>query len=131
MSQEDLLKLLVQARKKNQELDVTGLLLYHNKEFMQLIEGKKEVILELWKTIKVDKRHFYPKVIYQGPVSKRGFSEWNMAFRNIDGITPSKLKGFSVLLMKGFASEFVSERPSTARNLMSIIKNNFLTPNEF
>jgi hypothetical protein len=130
MNQQELLELLVQARKKNQQLDVTGILLYHQKEFMQLIEGKKEDILQLWKTIRKDKRHFFAKVIYQGPVSERGFSEWSMAFQNIEGLDLSKLNGYSDFLMKGFTSEFVSERPSTARNLLTIIKNNFLTPSE-
>ncbi len=130
MDQEDLLKLLGQARKKNQQLNVTGLLLYHKKEFMQLIEGEKDDILKLWKSIRADKRHFSATAIYEGPISERGFSEWRMAFQNIDNIDAFRLKGFSDFLSNGFTSDFVFERPSTTRNLMTIIKNNFLDLSE-
>lgn len=125
LSQKELLELLRQARNKNRQSEITGLLLYHKKEFMQLIEGEKEEILKLWQTIKVDERHFFAKVIYHEPVDNRGFSEWNMAFKNLDGIVPSNLDGFSELFVEGFASDFVTERPSTARNLMNIIKDYF------
>ena len=126
MTQKELLELLEQSRTKNKKLGVTGLLLYHNKEFMQLIEGEKSVILELWETIRKDERHFYAKVIYEGPIHERGFSEWSMAFKNIAGLDLDQLTGFSDLLRQGFTAGFGSRPPSTARNLMAMIKNNFL-----
>lgn len=128
MTKEELVELLNQSRDKNRKLDVTGLLLYHKKEFMQLIEGEKEEILKLWETIQKDKRHFMAKAIYQGPIAGRGFSEWSMGFQNIDGVDNETLIGFSDFLRKGFTSDLVSNKPSTARNLMMIIKNYFLVP---
>ena len=127
MTQDDLLELLEQSRTKNRFLGITGLLLYHNKEFMQLLEGEKSEVLKLWETIKKDERHFMATAIYQGPIPERGFSEWSIAFQNIDGLDIDKLPGFSDLLKQGFTAGFGTEKPSTARNLMAIIKNNFLS----
>jgi len=84
----------------------------------------------LWEKIRIDERHIFAKVIYHGPISERGFSEWSMAFHNIDGIDPSKLNGFSEMLIEGFTSEFVYKKPSTARNLVAIIKDHFLISSE-
>jgi hypothetical protein len=125
-NQQQMLELLNQARTNNQRRGVTGLLIYHKKEFMQLIEGEKEEILELWRTIKVDKRHYASKAIYHGAINERGFSDWSIAFQNIDKLDISKLIGFSDILTKGFKNDLVAVNPSTTRNLMLSIKNNYL-----
>ena len=41
MTPGDLVELLTQSRDKNARLGITGLLVYHNREFMQLLEGER------------------------------------------------------------------------------------------
>ncbi len=45
---------------------------------MQLLEGDKEIITNLYETISHDKRHTKVKKIYFEPTSFRLFSRWNM-----------------------------------------------------
>ena len=128
MDAEELLSLLDQARIKNARLGVTGLLVYHNREFMQLLEGEKDVVLPLWKTIQADDRHTSARSIYEGALDQRGFANWSMGFRDLDSESTEALEGFSSCLDEGFTSDVLAKDPSVARRLMATIGEYFFKP---
>lgn len=80
MSPEDLISLLDQSREKNARLSITGLLVYHKKEFMQLLEGDKAEIFTLYETICRDDRNHHNHLMWDGSIKQRSFSDWAMAF---------------------------------------------------
>ena len=73
--------LLARSREKNGDMDVTGLLLYEGGTFLQALEGKADVIEELFDTIRNDPRHTDCKVVLREPISERAFPDWSMGFR--------------------------------------------------
>lgn len=76
----ELSALLNTARINNQRNHITGALIYKDWEFVQLIEGEKSAILELFKCIEADSRHKSVRVFYEGEITQRSFSGWSMAF---------------------------------------------------
>lgn len=68
----------------NRRNGVSGCLIEQNGEFMQLIEGKKEVVLALRDRIRADPRHTDFRMVAEGPLHQRVFSDWGMALRNLD-----------------------------------------------
>lgn len=84
MNDEALLSLLQQSRKKNAELGITGMLLYKQGNFMQLLEGEEKVVLELFDTIKKDSRHKDLITIITDDIADRSFEDWSMGFHNMD-----------------------------------------------
>lgn len=75
----DLLKL---ARKKNKQLDLTGLLLYDNGLFFQILEGPKRSIQSIENDIRSDNRHKSMDVIYRNEnLFEREFGNWRMGFK--------------------------------------------------
>ena len=54
MKQAELLALLDQARVHNEAHGITGLLMYHRQEFLQLLEGERDELLRLLKKIYQD-----------------------------------------------------------------------------
>lgn len=84
MDDDELLFLLEQSREKNLKLNVTGMLLYKDGCFMQMLEGEKQAVLDLYKTIVVDHRHKGVITIITGDIEKRNFKDWSMGFCNID-----------------------------------------------
>ena len=80
---EDLHNILETARTFNAENQITGCLIYSNKLFMQIIEGDKEIIDELYGRIEKDKRHFNVELMHTATVAKRIFSDWAMAYLNL------------------------------------------------
>ncbi|APQ18159.1 BLUF domain-containing protein [Maribacter hydrothermalis] len=76
----DLDEILAEARTTNFNKNITGCLVYYDHKFVQILEGEKNDIQELYEKIKCDKRHQSLKILWEGKVSKRYFSDWNMAF---------------------------------------------------
>ena len=71
------------ARPRNKSLMITGVLLYHNRSFLQVIEGPKSSLQALMKRIEADPRHMNIKRLIDQPIRKRSFAEWNMDSFNI------------------------------------------------
>jgi hypothetical protein len=82
-SKQELNSLLSEARAKNSAKGITGLLLYSEGNFIQLLEGEREVIETLYKTIEADPRHKNVIKVLEGELSQRNFSEWSMGYRSI------------------------------------------------
>ena len=80
----ELVELLESARLKNKELDITGMLIYYDREIMQILEGEEEVVKALYNTISQDVRHTSANVFYQGDIDERAFSDWSMALKVLD-----------------------------------------------
>lgn len=89
-----LIQLLEKARKYNHARDITGMLLYCDGSFFQVLEGRKTDIDELFRIISGDPRHSKITRIIKEPIAGRSFSEWSMAFagatldqlNNIEGL---------------------------------------------
>jgi hypothetical protein len=84
LSNELLSGLSEQSSSRNGPLDVSGLLLYSDGNFMQCLEGPKEAIVILMKSISSDSRHFGLIVLSDDEIQNREFPDWGMAVRSPD-----------------------------------------------
>lgn len=82
-TQEEIDKILLSCKKNNPPMNITGVLLYSDKKFIQLVEGEAKVITELYDKIKEDNRHGNPMMISFGPIREKAFPSWHMATKNI------------------------------------------------
>jgi len=76
-------KILDSCKKNNPPLDITGVLLYSEAKFIQLVEGEAKVIMGLYDRIKTDQRHSSPILISYGPIKEKSFPSWHMGIKNI------------------------------------------------
>jgi uncharacterized protein YaaQ len=74
-------KLLTGARRRNTELAVTGILLYGNERFVQVLEGEEALVQEVYAQIRQDARHRNILTFANKPVAERAFREWAMGFQ--------------------------------------------------
>jgi len=98
MSDDDLKIILEKSRIKNQKANVTGMLLYLDPYFIQVLEGDREIVDGIFNTISQDSRHHKVSIIYRQPLDKRYFSNWSMGFNKIDDDDLENLDGFSDFL---------------------------------
>ena len=92
----DLLQMLREARERNQQLGVTGLLLYKDGDFIQLLEGDKATVKALFQdSIRKDPRHRNIQVLIEDEAPKRLFADWSMGFRNLADPVVQMTPGFS------------------------------------
>ncbi len=125
ISKDDILNILSWSRQYNKKNDVTGILLYWKKtnQFMQVLEGEENILLNLYDKICKDTRHSLIKIIYQEGIIERGFKDWTMAFQSIDEIDTSSLDGFSEFSKLDFTTERTNISPSIAINLIQSFKS--------
>lgn len=82
---EEINELLNVSRSNNQKSGLTGLLLYSEGNFMQILEGDKDAVDMTYKKIQHDPRHRNIILIANESINKLSFSEWKMGYSIVDG----------------------------------------------
>jgi hypothetical protein len=90
----ELTELLQKSREENKRLGLTGILLFSDGSFFQVLEGEPGPVKQLYERIVRDKRHAQCTLIIKEPIAKRSFGDWSMGFSqvsaeelgNIDGL---------------------------------------------
>ena len=80
MSGTDLAELLRRARQNNARAGLTGMLLYAEESFFQVLEGPADAVYALCSKIELDTRHAKMTKIIQEPIRQRAFDHWTMGF---------------------------------------------------
>ena len=80
MNDEQLEDLLALSRRNNQRKNITGMLLYGEGSFIQVLEGAHDDIESTFETIKNDTRHKNITRILGGKLAERNFLDWKMGF---------------------------------------------------
>lgn len=76
----DIANILYTSRRFNTANNITGCLLFHNHEFIQILEGDKHIVQALFATIQKDARHSNVMLLEQNEKEERMFPTWNMAY---------------------------------------------------
>ena len=83
LTDDDIKNILLTSRKLNTNYDITGCLLYYNKHFIQILEGNKKSVKQLYNNILIDVRHRDIMLLAENEKEKRFFVDWNMAFNEL------------------------------------------------
>ena len=105
-TEEEIEKILAACKRNNGKFDITGVLLYSEKQFVQYLEGEYREIFELYDKIKEDDRHKNIVLITSSTIKERSFPSWQMGAKKIDlneieyktDITPEEQKEFGKIL---------------------------------
>jgi len=79
-SDPELVALLKQARATNAGQGITGMLIYAEGSFFQVLEGEAEVVDSLYTKILADPRHEKITQIIREPIPARAFGDWTMGY---------------------------------------------------
>lgn len=106
----ELVALLEKSRANNQPLGITGMLVYRDGNFLQVLEGEAEQVDALFKKISRDPRHRGILIFMRRPLQQREFSDWSMGFVNLDTVNAEQIPGYSTYLNQPLNSpEFEQE----------------------
>lgn len=122
MTEDDLVRLLEQSRSSNAQNRLTGMLLYKNGHFMQVLEGEESSVKEIFHDIEKDLRHKSVDVLRAEYIQHRDFPDWTMGFANIDKLDPSSLPGFTRFLELDFRSDYFSQHSVEAHAMLLAFK---------
>ena len=120
LDSEDIKDILRVSRRKNRSLEITGMLLYKGGNILQILEGDRPKVEDLYEVIRKDPRHKDVLKLYEKEVCERDFPEWNMGFSDLGVEDTKKLEGFSEILDPGF--DMHQLKPSAAAELLKVFK---------
>ena len=76
--------LLIDSREYNEKNDITGSLICRADIYLQMLEGPKKKVLEVFEKIKRDDRHLEVDVLSEGIIEERLFPNWAMKDDPVD-----------------------------------------------
>jgi hypothetical protein len=85
--------ILEQARVSNGARGITGMLLYVQRCFFQVLEGDPAAINAVYDSIQLDTRHHRITRIIAEPIVQRSFGEWTMGFSTLAAAQAGSLLG--------------------------------------
>lgn len=114
--------MLEQARELNASNDVSGLLLYRDGAFLQVLEGERSRVHETYERIRADSRHTRVTTLIDEPAAQREFPDWRMGFFALDDPSVLSRPDVSQFLTEPATHESFVREPSRARRLLWMFK---------
>lgn len=122
-TKQQLTELLQIAREKNTAAQITGMLLYKDGNFMQVLEGEESAVKQVYNHISADNRHKGVIVLLSGTVENRTFPDWSMGFRDLRSPELAQTPGFNDFLNTTLAPEEFVSNPDRVRRLLMTFKS--------
>ena len=121
-SRADIKDILQHSRQANAEKDITGLLLFKDGNFMQVLEGDAATVDELQEKITQDPRHHDIITLLRKPIAQRSFADWKMGFKDLNDLTSAEKAGHSDYLDRPLNDTTYVTQPSHAFMLLNTFK---------
>lgn len=94
----DFKAILTSSHHNNARSGITGLLLYHDGNVLQFLEGEDGAVEETYSRIRLDTRHCGLLQIVKRAIVRRDFGNWRMGFKELSEGDRCALEGYSELV---------------------------------
>jgi hypothetical protein len=84
VSPDELIGLLEGARARNEQVGLSGMLLYCSQSFLQMLEGDAAALETTYSRIRADERHTNLRLLLDAEVTAPLFPDWSMGFEHVD-----------------------------------------------
>jgi hypothetical protein len=111
LNKNDIPDILNTAKAFNSKNGITGCLLYYKNEFIQILEGEKNVVRELYKNIQHDNRQSAVTLMIDDELEERKFKDWSMAYFELNNHNMDEL-GNSVFVENFMALSNLAQQPT-------------------
>jgi Sensors of blue-light using FAD len=117
----DLSALLEKCRTSNARCDVTGMLLFQNQSFFQVLEGDRSVVEALFDRLALDPRHKRVTRVILEPISERAFASWTMGYPRVSEKELAEIPGLNDFF--GRSSSYLELGEGRAKALLAAFKD--------
>jgi len=118
MGEDDLISLLEESRDRNKRQNVTGMLLYKDGAFLQVLEGEAKDVDEMYQCICFDERNAGNYLVERKEIEERNIPQWSMGFENLNNYQPDDLGAYSTIFKKGATPEEIAKHKDLAVSLL-------------
>ena len=115
----EVLASILKASSRNNARDgLTGMLVYTNGMYMQVLEGEEQCVDRTLRRIGQDPRHSGLVVIDRREIDRRSFGRWHMGYRRAPSQGAEDDSHFVPLLPQGFDLARVAAEPGVVLSLL-------------
>lgn len=116
----ELERILESSARHNQPQHVTGMLLYANGSFMQVLEGEEAAVDETYGRIEQDPRHTGLFMVEREPIMARSFDRWNMGFKQLDASDAAAHPAYAPFFSEGFDATAIGAKKGLALDMLRV-----------
>jgi len=80
----DFIEILQKSEFNNTQVGITGMLVFGDSMFLQVLEGSRRLVSQTYNRILIDKRHVNAELIDFSEIDHRNFSVWSMKLVQIN-----------------------------------------------
>lgn len=118
--------ILESAVRHNSEDHITGMLLYAEGNFLQVLEGRKEDVHATYARICKDPRHHNVMELTEEEVPERQFGSWSMGYRQLAAQDIGKFPALAPFFQFGFNAPKLKASPGVALEMLELFSKGML-----
>lgn len=119
-SEAELGPILESAERHNGADGITGMLLYNDGNFLQVLEGTHSKVRAAFERIRQDARHGNITVLSEEEVPERHFPGWSMGYRQLNPADIARFPQYANYFQFGFQAAAFKAKPGTALELLEL-----------
>ena len=123
MKPSDNLAILAIAKAFNAQNEISGILIYKDQTFLQLLEGPQDSVQSLYRKIRKDPRHTDIQTIINAPTYNRYFPQPGLEFRALDNTAEENLPPYHQGLNLDYDISTFTQQPEHALRLLVSFRN--------
>jgi hypothetical protein len=116
----ELSALLTTSRRNNARAEVTGMLLYREGRFLQVLEGPEAGVRSRFLAIESDTRHQDVQILVEDRAEQRQFPDWTMAYDPVSTVRTADIPGHGAFFETGIGRS--DDRQATIRTVRALIQ---------
>jgi Sensors of blue-light using FAD len=97
VDQLELVAILKKSKANNPSLGITGVLCFSEGIFLQVLEGGRSAVNQLYNRIAADPRHTQVELMVYQEIGERRFAGWTMGQVNLSRLNPSLMLKYSAM----------------------------------
>ena len=97
IDQAELMAILKKSKANNPPLGITGVLCFSEGIFLQVLEGGRSAVNQLYNRIATDARHTQVELMVYEEIGERRFAGWSMGQVNLSRLNPALMLKYSAL----------------------------------
>ncbi|AGX88121.1 BLUF domain-containing protein [Candidatus Symbiobacter mobilis] len=101
---------------------ITGMLLYSDGSFLQVLEGQPEDVHETFDRICRDPRHCNIVFMTEEGVEERSFAHWSMGYMHLGPEQVAQFPKYARFFQFGFSASELRDNPGTSQELFQMFR---------
>lgn len=107
------------AVRNNTARTITGMLLYANRRFLQVLEGESKAVHATFSYIKADSRHEHVTLLLEQAIEEHYFQHWNMGFRHLQEEELARFPAYAAYFKDDFTH--FKQQPQVALEILKTL----------